>query len=336
MVALRHHRGVTDDLDAALDRLYGLPAGEFTAARDALARELRGAKRRDEAAEVKGLRRPTAPAAAINQLAREEPALMDALLDAARGLREVQERLLEGEAGRDELRAAADAERRAVGALVAAAGGLPEAPSAAALEKVRATLHAAATDDAVRDAIARGRLDREAESSGAWGAFPLTVDVSASPSDAPSPRSDAARSKQARSAASDAARPKAAGSARSKRARSDAAPAQEETSSTPSAADRARERRAAKRAEELERVRATAAEADKDLADAERAAGDAHKELEAAAERAEEARAQVALAERAEDAARAAAQKSLRALKRAEAVAADAAEQVARLERDDG
>src|SRR4051794_26998156 len=195
--------GVTEDLDAALDRLYALPAAEFTAARDALAKELRAAKRRDEAAEVKALRRPTAPAAALNQLAREEPALMDALLGAAAGLREVQERLLAGEAGRDELRAAADAERRAVGDLVAAAGRLPDAPSPAALEKVRATLHAAATDDEVRAAIARGRLEREAESAGAWGGLPLTLGGIA-PSEAPAPSpSQAVGRDEAASAARD-------------------------------------------------------------------------------------------------------------------------------------
>ncbi len=165
---------MSDDLDAALDRLYGLPAEEFTAARDALAKELRGAKRRDEADAVKQRRRPTAPAAAINQLARREPELVEALISAAGDLVGAQERVLGGDAGRDELRAAADAERRAVGALMAAAARLPDQPSAAALEKVRDTLHAAATDDAVRDAIAGGRLEREAEPAGAWGGgFPL-------------------------------------------------------------------------------------------------------------------------------------------------------------------
>jgi hypothetical protein len=363
---LRDHPGVTDDLDAALDRLYGLPAAEFTPARDALAKELRGAKRRDDATAVKGLRRPTAPAAAINQLARQESGLMDALLDAARELREVQERLLDGEAGRDELRAAADAERRAVGALVAAAGGLPEPPSPAALEKVRATLHAATTDDAVRDAIARGRLEREAETSGAWGTLPL-VGLEAPPSAARGSRRAASRADAPEAATPEAATPEAAtpeaaprdgaapgaaapegatpaavppgaatpDAAPSKRARArEVAEEEAPAEAAPSAADRARERRAAKRAAELERARATAAAADKDLADAKRAAADAHQELEDTAERAEEARAQVALAERAEEAARAAAQKSLRALKRAEAVAGDAAEQVARLERD--
>jgi hypothetical protein len=348
---LRDHPGVTDDLDAALDRLYGLPAAEFTPARDALAKELRGAKRRDDATAVKGLRRPTAPAAAINQLARQESGLMDALLDAARELREVQERLLDGEAGRDELRAAADAERRAVGALVAAAGGLPEPPSPAALEKVRATLHAATTDGAVRDAIARGRLEREAETSGAWGTLPLVgleAPSSAARGSGRAPsRADAPEAATPDAATPEAATPEAAtpaaappgaatpDAAPSKRARArEVAEEEAPAEAAPSAADRARERRAAKRAAELERARATAAAADKDLADAQRAAADAHQELEDTAERAEEARAQVALAERAEEAARAAAQKSLRALKRAEAVAGDAAEQVARLERD--
>jgi hypothetical protein len=180
--------GVPDDLDAALDRLYGLPAEEFTAARDALAKELRGAKRRDEAEAVKQRRRPTAPAAAINQLARHEPELVEDLIRAAGDLVGVQERVLEGDAGRDELRAAADAERRAVGALMAAAAQLPDKPSAAALEKVRDTLHAAATDDAVREAIAGGRLEREAEPAGAWGgAFPLGGLPPSPPRTAPTP-----------------------------------------------------------------------------------------------------------------------------------------------------
>jgi len=66
------------------------------------------------------------------------------------------------------------------------AGRLPDAPSPAALEKVRATLHAAATDDEVRDAIARGRLEREAESAGAWGGLPLTLGA-IPPSEMPGP-----------------------------------------------------------------------------------------------------------------------------------------------------
>ena len=301
---------MTDDLDAALDRLYGLPAEDFTAARDALAKELRGAKRRDEADAVKQRRRPTAPAAAINQLARLEPERVEELIGAADELREVQERVLAGDAGRDDLRAAADAERRAVAALVSAAARLPDKPSAAALEKVRATLHAAATDDEVRDAIAGGRLEREAEPAGAWGTFPLSGTVEPAPAAKP-----AGRTKR-RAAAAKAA----------------TAEAEEEAEEAPSTVERADDRRARKRAEALEHARAQDTEARRELENAEQAATEAHEVLEAAAARAQEARAAVVDAEAAEDEARSAAQRTLRALKRAEAVAADTGEKVARLE----
>ena len=77
-----------------------------------------------------------------------------------------------GEDRRGRLREAAEAERRAVDALVRAAaeplrpGG--RAPSEAVLERVRATLQAAATDADVREGIAAGRLVREADTVGAW------------------------------------------------------------------------------------------------------------------------------------------------------------------------
>jgi hypothetical protein len=295
-----------DDLEEALDRLYGLPADEFTGARDALAKELRGAKRRDEADAIKARRRPTVPAAAINQLARREPELMEALIDAASELREIQDRLLEGDAGRDELRAAADAERRAVAALVTAASKLDDKPSEATLEKVRETLHAAAIDDDVRDAIASGRVEREAEPAGAWGAFPL----SGAPLEAPAP----ARTK--RKAAAKTREPEP----------------ERELVEVPTGAERAAERRARKRAEALERARTEDAAAQQELEEAEREAKAAHEVLEAAAARAEEARAAVVDAESAEDEARSEAQRTLRALKRAEAVAADTAEKVERLD----
>jgi hypothetical protein len=303
-----------DDLDAALDRLYGLPAEEFTAARDALAKELRGAKRRDEADAVKQRRRPTAPAAAINQLVRQEPELVEELIRAAGDLVGVQERLLGGDAGRDELRAAADAERRAVGALMAAAAKLPEKPSAAALEKVRDTLQAAATDDAVREAIAGGRVEREAEPAGAWGGgFPL----GGLPAEPRAKEPPARRAKEPRTS------PKA-GAQRV---------AEEPEEAFVSGAERATERRERKRAEALERARAEDGEAQRELTEAQAAAAEAHELLEAAAQRAEAARAAVVDAEAAEDEARSEAQRTLRALKRAEAVAADTAEKVGRLDR---
>jgi hypothetical protein len=58
------------DDDARIDELYGLPVGDFVAAREALARELRSAGRKDAAAAVHSLRRPTIVPWSINQVAR--------------------------------------------------------------------------------------------------------------------------------------------------------------------------------------------------------------------------------------------------------------------------
>ena len=52
---------VADELGEELDRLYELPPGEFTAARDEAAKRLRAEGRRELADEVKRLRKPTLP-----------------------------------------------------------------------------------------------------------------------------------------------------------------------------------------------------------------------------------------------------------------------------------
>src|SRR4051794_41911269 len=59
--------GMASDED--IDRLYGLPLAEFTAARNALAKELGG----EEGKGVKALRKPSAAAWALNQAVREAP-----------------------------------------------------------------------------------------------------------------------------------------------------------------------------------------------------------------------------------------------------------------------
>ena len=46
------------DLERELDRLYQLPPGEFTAARDELAKRLRDEGEREQSEEVKQLRKP--------------------------------------------------------------------------------------------------------------------------------------------------------------------------------------------------------------------------------------------------------------------------------------
>src|SRR3954447_14378608 len=94
------------------DELYGLPDDEFTSARDALAKRLRGEKRREDADAVKALRRPSVAAGAINRAVREHGA--DELLAAGEALRTAHERLLSGDGDAAAVREAMARERDAV------------------------------------------------------------------------------------------------------------------------------------------------------------------------------------------------------------------------------
>ena len=152
------------DLEAEIDRLYGLPLDEFVKARDELARALRRADRRPDADRVKGLRKPTVGAWALNQAVRTRRDDLRELLDAGDALRAAQERLLAG-GDRAELRQAGERERKLVSRLAEAAvaiGG--EAGRSGGLEpRLRATLHAAALDERARTELAAGRFVRERE-----------------------------------------------------------------------------------------------------------------------------------------------------------------------------
>src|SRR2546421_685211 len=74
--------------DEIIDGLYGLPLGEFTRARNEAAGELRRAGRREEAEQVKALRKPTVAAAAVNLLVREHRREVEEFLGAAATLRD--------------------------------------------------------------------------------------------------------------------------------------------------------------------------------------------------------------------------------------------------------
>jgi hypothetical protein len=155
---------------ADLDHLYALPLEEFTPARDAAAREIRKAGDRETAAVVAKLPKPTPAAWTANQVAREQPELVEAMLDAGAALREAQEAAVSGGGGRG-LREATLAERAAVDAVMSAATGYRPAGRAlsqAVADRLRTTLHAAAADESIREALAAGRLVSEAQAGGAW------------------------------------------------------------------------------------------------------------------------------------------------------------------------
>jgi hypothetical protein len=155
------------DLDRELDVLYDLPLEEFTKARNDLVSRLRKAHQSDAANEVRVLKKPTVVAWAANRLARDEPKLTAALLEAGERLRETQQRALSGKAKHDEVAEAALAEREAIRALLTAARRrFDDRATAALLDKLSQTLRAAAVDTAARTLLERGRLTEELQAVG--------------------------------------------------------------------------------------------------------------------------------------------------------------------------
>jgi hypothetical protein len=155
--------------DEALDRLYGLPLDQFTQARNQLATELHKAGKREQADEVKSLRKPSLSAWAVNQLARAERLQIRSLVTSAERLRKAQASLIRGGSA-DELHAAVDRQREVVGALLERAteilrsAGHPA--TEATLERIRETLTAVAADEEGARLVQEGRLEQDLDPAG--------------------------------------------------------------------------------------------------------------------------------------------------------------------------
>jgi hypothetical protein len=161
------------------DELYGLPPAEFTAARDERARAAKAAGRREDAAAIRKLTRPTTSAWLVNQLSREASDGLGRLFEVADALQEAQ-RTLAG----DRLRELSAQRRQVVtvllpvAAAVADRAGQPASP--AVLEEVRATLEAAVADNGARDAVRSGMLTRALAYAG-LGEVDLTAAAALAP-----------------------------------------------------------------------------------------------------------------------------------------------------------
>jgi hypothetical protein len=144
------------------DRLYELPLEEFTAARNALAKETGDAA-------VKQLKKPSVPAWAVNQLARRREVDVRRLLRAGEKLEEAQKEALRG-GSQSAFEGARSDERDAVKLLRAAAadilreGGHPASDQS--LERIAQTLRAGAATEEGRAALRAGRLTDEIEPQG--------------------------------------------------------------------------------------------------------------------------------------------------------------------------
>src|SRR5438128_685335 len=115
---------VVPELESELDRLYGLPLDEFTAARNELVTRLRKAGQGDAAESVRAFRKPSVAVWAVNQLARRHADDVHELVTAGEQLRNAQATAMRGEG------AAAEAEEKAHRARAEAAAAAEELETA--------------------------------------------------------------------------------------------------------------------------------------------------------------------------------------------------------------
>jgi hypothetical protein len=156
-----------EQLEQELGRLYQLAPGDFTAARDELARRLRSEDRRDLAERVKKLRKPPVAVWLVNRLAVEREVDVLRLVKIGEALARGQAAL----AGGDRSEAFVEARReeeRALARLATAAREIAEREGVgeAALPRATATLRAASLSEEGRELLKRGRLSEELEPPG--------------------------------------------------------------------------------------------------------------------------------------------------------------------------
>jgi hypothetical protein len=186
-----------DPLLRETQKLYGLPASEFTAARNARAKEL---KKDDPelAAAVAKLPKPSVASAALNELVHEDPSEVRALVQSGKRLRAAQEGAVKGKKvdldaaireHRDALdRVGRDLRRRKL--------------TGQTLDKATRTLRAASLDPELHPLLERGLLHEDLTASG-FGLDPGIVPAAPRPKPAAekaAPKKDDAKERRRREA----------------------------------------------------------------------------------------------------------------------------------------
>jgi hypothetical protein len=263
-----------DDLDGAIGAIYGGPLDGFVAARDRLARDLRAAGRRDEAAAVRKLAKPKRLAWALDAAVLAERATFEDVDAAAASLADAH-------TGSD-VREATNALRVAARSLADVAAERAAASGGAALDQselVPAVLAVAADPDALA-ALRAGRLV-DVPSAGAFGAL---APGPGRPSGSSPPRARQAAGAGADTAAARRAQPR---EARPPADRARATARAVKTADRAAAEAESRYRAARDRADEAAEAVERAAD---ELAAAEDRRRSAQREVEAARERVDAAR----------------------------------------------
>lgn len=229
-------------VERVADELYGLPAGEFVAARDDRAQQVRARGDRDTAAAIRRLRRPSTSAWLANMLVRHRPDDVAELTDLGDAMRAAQA----GMAGED-IRRLGDRRRRLVDRLLPAARALADElghpVGEGVLREFEGTVQAVLADVDAAEAFTAGHLATALQA----GAFGFGLGTPTAPS----------RSTSAKAGASEPERLRSRGNGSAKTLR---------TSKAATAAERDADR--------LERARAEVDEARSAYETAERSAGE--------------------------------------------------------------
>lgn len=181
---------MSEELLTIADELYARPLGEFTGARDARVRELKGT---DLAPLVKQLKKPSLSAWVVNLLVRRDTGQLTQVLELGAALREAAA----GMAG-EELRSLTRQRRQLTAAVTTGAKSLAAAEGVrvtdAVSDQVEATLTAAMLDARCADAVRSGLLVTALSTTGvdevdltAAVAVPGALGFSASPVEAAPP-----------------------------------------------------------------------------------------------------------------------------------------------------
>jgi len=177
------------DLESAIVAVYQAPFEEFVARRDTLARQLRTEKRKDDAALVKALRKPSRMAWVLDRVAGEHAESIDRLAAAIAAAQTAADLRSALEMVKDAVRAVA-----AVGARVAVRAGMPMEPNT-----ITAAVYAIIGDASAFAQMRAGRLVDVPEGGGldlltALSLRPSAAETKASPKPAPrateSPKED--------------------------------------------------------------------------------------------------------------------------------------------------
>jgi hypothetical protein len=164
----------SSELEAAMLAVYRGPLEEFVSRRDALAKELRAAKRREDADRVKALRKPSRTAWVLDNIVHEDPASIEHLSAAIGAAQSVQ-------SGAD-LRAAMENVRAAIrdvaaaGARVAIRAGQPIDAST-----LVTAVHAVIGETRAFSDLRAGRLVDVPDGGGLDILSAITISVPASP-----------------------------------------------------------------------------------------------------------------------------------------------------------